>query len=314
VPEPVVSVVVVTYNSAPQLERFAASIPAAARDIRYEVIVVDNASTDDTVARVRELLPDARVIAGTDNRGYAAGLNAGIAVSNGTEAVLVCNPDIELGGGMIAQLLGALARPGAGVSAPRTTDEHGGLRYSQRRDQSVRRVLGEAVLGGTRACHYADWSQIVGDADEYTYAHTVDWASGAVLMISRECLDAVGEWDERFFMYSEEVDFQLRAREAGFDVWYVPDAVARHAGGDLHRSGALWGIQMANKVRLFRRRHNPVHTAVYRASWMFYETLRLPVGNGIHRDGLRALLVPLGTAAKPPAVNAAPVTPADATP
>jgi GT2 family glycosyltransferase len=289
VPDPIVSIIVVTYNSAARLDGLAESIPSAARDIAYEVIVVDNASSDDTVERVRDRLPEATVVEREANRGYAAGLNAGIAVARGTEAIVVCNPDIVMGGGMIPQLLGALSRPNAGVSAPRTTDDTGHLRYSLRRDQSVRRVLGEAVLGGTRACHYPDWSQIVGDDQEYTYAHTVDWASGAVLMISRPCLDAVGPWDESFFMYSEEVDFQRRAREAGFDVWYVPNAVARHTGGELHESRDLWAVQMENKVRLFRRRHNVLHTTAYRASWMLYETIRLPVGNGIHVAGLRAL-------------------------
>jgi hypothetical protein len=65
-----------------------------------------------------------------------------------------------------------------------------------------------------------------------------------------------------------------------------------HVGGDLHTSGALWSIQMRNKVRLFGRRHSRVHTAAYRASWVFYEAVRAPVGGGIHRAGLRALVTP----------------------
>ncbi|MCU1429533.1 MAG: Polypeptide N-acetylgalactosaminyltransferase 5 [Actinomycetia bacterium] len=289
-PEPVVSIVVVTYNSAAHLEAFAASVADAARDIPYELVVADNASTDGSVDLIRALVPDAIVVQCDENRGYAAGLNAGIAAARGSEAVLVCNPDVRLGGGAVPQLLGALTRTGAGVSAPRITNESGALMYSLRRDQSVRRVLGEAVIGGTRACRFANWSQIVGDEAAYRYPHTVDWASGAVLMLSRACLEAVAPWDESFFMYSEEVDFQLRAREHGFQVWYVPDAVALHTGGDLHASGWLWAMQMRNKVRLFRRRHNPLHTAVYRVSWMFYEAIRAPVGNGIHRQGLRALV------------------------
>jgi GT2 family glycosyltransferase len=293
VPAPLVSIVVVTYNSAAHLEALANSIPVAARDVTYELVIVDNASTDDTVPRARKLWPGATVIDCDENRGYAAGLNAGIAVARGSEAVLLCNPDIDMGGGMVPQLLGGLARPNAGCSAPRITDRDGALVFSLRRDQSVRRVLGEALIGGTRACRYSQWSQIVGDRAEYSHAHTVDWASGAVLMVSRECIDSVGPWDESFFMYSEEVDFQLRAREHGFVTWYIPDAVAVHSGGDLHSSGSLWATQMRNKVRLFRRRHNAVHTLVYRGAWVFYEALRITRERGIHREGLRALLRPL---------------------
>jgi N-acetylglucosaminyl-diphospho-decaprenol L-rhamnosyltransferase len=265
-------------------------LPAAAGDVAYELVVADNASTDGSVDAARQLRPDVVVVEGTENCGYAAGVNAAIRASRGRDAVLVCNPDVRLGAGSIPHLLGALERPRAGVVAPRTTNESGALLYSLRRDQTVRRVLGEAMIGGTRARNFASWSQIVGDEREYATAHTVDWAAGAVLMCARRCLDEIGPWDESFFMYSEEVDFQLRAREHGYYTWYEPNASAVHVGGDLHASQALWSIQMRNKVRLFGRRHNRLHTAAYRASWVLYEAVRAPIGDGIHREGLRALL------------------------
>jgi len=293
VPDPSVSIVVVTYNSARHLDGFVEMLDAAAGAVAYELVVADNTSSDGSPDVVRARRPDAVVVETGANRGYAAGVNAGIAVARGRDAVLVCNPDVRLGTGAVGHLLDALARPGAGITAPRTTTEDGRLVHSVRRDATVRRVVGEAVLGGTRACRFAAWSQMVGDAREYGYAHTVDWASGAALMCARRCLDAVGPWDETFFLYSEEVDFQLRAREHGFDVWFVPEATAVHRGGDLHASAHLWAMQMRNKVRLFGRRHGPVHTAAYRASWVLYEAIRAPVGNGIHRAGLRALLEPL---------------------
>jgi GT2 family glycosyltransferase len=289
VSEPAVSVAVVTHDSRRHLEPFIAALPEAAADVGYELVVADNASTDGSAALAQDLRPDAVVVAGTENRGYAAGVNVAIRAARGRDAVLVCNPDVRLGAGSIPSLLEALGRPRAGVVAPRTTSENGALLYSLRRDQTVRRVLGEAIIGGSRARHFPTWSQIVGDEREYATAHTVDWASGAVLMCGRGCLDDVGPWDESFFMYSEEVDFQLRARELGYYTWYEPAASAVHVGGDLHASASLWSIQMRNKVRLFARRHSRVHTAAYRASWMLYEAIRAPLGDGIHRDGLRAL-------------------------
>jgi len=289
-PEPQVSVVVVTYNSSRHLDGFLAALEGAADGVTYELVVADNGSTDDSTAIVRAARPDAVVVELGGNRGYAAGVNAGIAASRGRDAALVCNPDVRLGAGAMRHLLAGLQRPDAGIAAPRTTTDSGRLVHSVRRDATVRRVLGEAVLGGTRACKYAPLSQIVGDEREYDYPHPVEWASGAVLMCTRACLDAVGPWDESFFLYSEEVDYQLRARERGFAVWFVPDATAVHTGGDLHKSAALWAMQMRNKVRLFRRRHGPLHSAAYRASWVLYEAIRAPAGNGIHRVGLRALV------------------------
>lgn len=301
--DPAVSIVVVTYDSARHLEPFCAALPAAAGEVAYELVVADNGSRDGSAALARALVPDASVVELGENRGYAAGVNAGIAAARGRDAVLVCNPDVRLGLLSVPRLLDGLGRPRAGITAPRTTTADGHLVHSLRRDQTVKRVLGEAVIGGTRASRYSSWSQIVGDDREYATSHVVDWAVGAVLMCSRACLDAVGPWDESFFMYSEEVDFQLRAREQGYAVWFVPDATAVHTGGDLHASGWLWAMQMRNKVRLFGRRHGPLHTAAYRASWVLYETIRAPVGNGIHRDGLRSLLVPFDASApaRPPA-------------
>jgi GT2 family glycosyltransferase len=290
---PSVSVLVVTHDSAALLPAFLDALVDGAAGVEHELVVADNASSDGSADLVRRLRPDATVVDVGDNRGYAAGVNAGLTAVRGSDAVLVCNPDVRLGASAVLRLREALGRPGVGVSAPRTTTTTGRLVPSLRRDATVRRVLGEAVLGGTRASRYADWSQIIGDDEAYTVAHAVEWASGAVLLCSRVCLDAVGPWDESFFLYSEEVDFQLRARELGFTIWYEPDATAVHDGGALHTSPDLWALQMRNKVRLFRRRHGAVHTAAYRGAWVAYETIRLPVGNGIHRRGLRALLSPL---------------------
>lgn len=206
-PGPHVSVVVVTYNSARHLDGFLGALDAAADGVDYELVVADNASADDTTPIVRAARPDAVLVDLGANRGYAAGVNAGIAAAHRQSAVLVCNPDVRLGASAMRHLLDALQRPNAGITAPRTSTESGQLVHSVRRDATVRRVLGEAVLGGTRACKYAALSQIVGDEREYDYAHPVEWASGAVLMCSRACIDAVGPWDESFFLYSEEVDF-----------------------------------------------------------------------------------------------------------
>lgn len=290
---PSVSITVVTHDSAQQLPGFVDALPAAAAGVEYELVVADNASHDGSADVARTLRPDATVLELGTNRGYAAGVNAAVAAARGVDAVLVTNPDVRLGAGSLAHLLRALSRPGVGVCAPRTTTASGQLVPSLRRDATVRRVVGEALLGGTRASRYAAWSQIVGDAAAYESAHEVEWASGAVLLCSRACLDAVGPWDESFFLYSEEVDFQLRARERGYSVWFVPEATAVHEGGDLHTSPDLWALQLRNKVRLFRRRHGAAHTAAYRGAWVVYEVVRLPAGRATHRRGLRTLLSPM---------------------
>ena len=283
-----ISVVVVTYNSARHVAGFVDAFTGSTAGVNTQLVVVDNASSDETVALVRAAAPDALVVELTRNAGYAAGINAGIAAAPGDGPVLVCNLDVRLEPGSLQRLATALTGR-TGITAPKLLDADGGLSYSLRRDATVRRALGEAVLGGTRARNFRNWGQIVGDEREYASTHAVEWATGAVLMLSRECIADVGPWDESFFLYSEEVDYCLRAREAGFEVRYVPDAVAHHEGGDLHRSPALWSLQMRNKVRLFRRRHGALHTAAYRGALALYELVRAPA-SPVHRQGLRVLL------------------------
>jgi GT2 family glycosyltransferase len=286
----VISVVVVTYNSARHVTGFVDALRRSAAGGPVRLVVVDNASTDRTVALVRAAAPDALVVELPRNAGYAAGINAGVAAVAGEGPVLVCNPDVRLRPGCAERLAAALTGR-TGITAPKLVDEQGRLNYSLRRDATVRRALGEAVLGGTRARNFRDWGQIVGDEREYASSHAVDYAAGAVLMLSGECIADVGPWDESLLLYNQESDYCLRAREAGFEVQYVPDAVALHEGGDMHSSPALWSLQMRNKVRLFGRRHGALHTAAYRGALTLYELVRSPAPSGrVHREGLRVLL------------------------
>ncbi len=115
------------------------------------------------------------------------------------------------------------------------------------------------------------------------------------MLVSRRCLEQVGPWDETFFLYSEETEFALRARDAGFALRYVPDAVATHLGGERHTSSQLWALLTVNRVRLYARRHGPIRTAAFWSAVTLNEALRALAGRGVHRAALRALLRP-GTA------------------
>jgi GT2 family glycosyltransferase len=174
------------------------------------------------------------------------------------------------------------------------------LERSQRRDPSLASTWGTALLGG-RVSRRLALSEAVADPRCYESTRDVDWAVGAVLLTSRRCLDYVGDWDESFFLYSEETDFCQRARAAGFAVRYTPDAVVRHKGGDGLVDPRLRAMMIVNKVREYRRRHRAV------ASWFFYagnlvhELTRAVAGRTASRTAARALLSP---ARRPPEINA----------
>lgn len=288
---PHIVVVVVTWNSVAVLPDFLDSLPAAMEGSgTWELVVVDNDSADGTVDLIQRDAPWAsRVVQTGSNAGYAAAVNAGVAAAGPATAYLICNPDIRLDAGSARVLLNTLARPGTGIAVPRLVDQSGGLQTSLRREPTVRRALGEAVLGGRRAGRFSRFGEVVTAPGAYEHQTKADWASGAAMLVSSACLEAVGPWDESFFLYSEETDFALRARDAGFVLRYSPEAVAVHIGGDCGVSPPLWGILTRNRVRLFAKRHGRLHSAAFRAAVALNEGLRAAAGSRTHRAGLAAL-------------------------
>ncbi len=267
------------------------SIPAACERVApVEVVVADNASADGSVELLRDRR-DVRVVELGRNAGYSAGINAGVAAAEASDAILVLNPDIRLAPGSVRRLLDA-AVGSVGITVPRLHDETGTTMHSLRRDPSVGRALGEALLGGERSGRIPWLGELVTDPERYEHPGRVDWATGAAMLISRRCWDAVGEWDESFFLYSEETDYSIRARRAGFTIQYVPEAAAVHIGGDLEVSPRLWTIHTLNRVRLFARDHGRAHTQAFRAAVVLNEALRAAAGRERSRAALRALLHP----------------------
>jgi GT2 family glycosyltransferase/glycosyltransferase involved in cell wall biosynthesis len=286
---PALAIALVTYNSAAVLADCLTSLEDAGA---YHLVVVDNASTDASVATVEKHHPGATIVELHRNRGYAAGVNAAVAAAPEAEAVLVLNPDVRLAPGAVARLLRALEIPGTGIAVPRLTDGAGRRHDSLRREPTLGRALGEALLGGRRAGRFHALSEVVTADDAYAGTGVADWATGAVMMISRPCLDAVGPWDESFFLYSEETDFALRARDLGFVLRYVPEAGAVHLEGDLMTSPSLWSILTINRVQLYRRRHGRPASAAFLGAVALGEALRSIAGPPRHRAALRALLRP----------------------
>lgn len=283
-----VTVLVVTYNSAAVVEGCLASLPAALAGVEHQVVIVDNASTDGTVNRIADRLPSATVVQTGRNAGYAAAINAGLDHVEPGGDVLVLNPDVRLSPGSVARLRGALRASGAGLAVPRIVDGQGAPQFSLRRDPTITRALGEAVLGGRRAGRHPRLGEMVTDESAYRSPGWADWATGAVMLVSGECRAAVGPWDESFFLYSEETDFCQRARRAGFGVRYVPGVQVTHLGGELEQSPYLRGILVRSKVRLFSRRRSRPAALAYRAVLAANELSRAIGGSAPHRAGLAA--------------------------
>jgi GT2 family glycosyltransferase len=290
--EPVVAVVVVTYHSQALVPDLLASLGPGLAGLRWHLTVADNASTDQTVPLLRRLAPTATVVELGANRGYAAGINAAVAVAPPHTAVLVLNPDVRLRPGCVPELLRALRTPGAGIAVPRLTDGQGELILTMRREPTIRRALGDALLGAHRAGRVRMLGEVVTDPARYRVATVTDWAEGSTQLIGGECWRRCAPWDESFFLYSEETDFALRARDAGFATRFVPTAHAIHLGGDSRVSPGLWTLLTLNRLRLYRRRQGAVRAIGFWAALLLRELSRAGLGRVPSRAAVRALLDP----------------------
>lgn len=292
--DPDVTVAVVAYNSADVIPALLDSLPAALSDLSAETIVVDNGSVDDTRIRVSER-DDCRLVL-SSNVGYAAGVNLAVASGRGRGPILVLNPDVQLAPGCVAFMAKMLAMPSTGIVAPRVLDGNGELTCSLRREPTLSRALGWAL---TRRSMF---SERISVTEQYDQPQVVDWAMGAVLLIERQCFDVLGGWDPTYFLYSEETDFCLRARDAGWLTRYQPAATATHIA---HHSGSgptLHAMQTVNRVRLYRRRHGQVSSLLYMLVVAATEAYKGALGVEQSRQALSALLRP---ARRPPELGCA---------
>ncbi|WP_134742395.1 glycosyltransferase family 2 protein [Nocardioides sp. 503] len=277
-----VDVVVVTYNSAATIGPLLDSLPAAAGALSYRTTIVDNASVDATPAVVARRA-DAQLVP-APNDGYAAGLNRGVAAAGGSGPILMLNPDCVLEPGCVERLVEAQEETGAGVVVPQVLDQDGATARSLRREPSLPRSVG---FGESR---WPLLSEVVTDDAAYARRHPVDWATGAVMLVSRDCYDALGGLDESFFMYSEETDLCLRARDLGLLTVVEPRALAMHLGAASGQSPELYAMQAVNRVRLYRRRHGAAASLLFLMLAVAREAGRALAGDPEARRALESLV------------------------
>jgi GT2 family glycosyltransferase len=222
------------------------------------------------------------------NLGYAGGINVGRRHAGPCGALAVLNPDLVLEPGALREMYGALDDPAVGLAVPMLLDFPGHLYPSLRRNPTLTRTIGDALFGQHFKRRPVILSEIVRDVREYHDRHPVDWAAGAAMLISAACDRVVGAWDERFFLYSEELDYATRARAAGFRVEYVPQARARHRGAGSGQSHALIALKAINRIRYFEKYGKA--TSAMRAAVLLHELLRS--ASASHRGALLAVSRP----------------------
>ena len=245
-----VSVVVVAYNALPWLEQALESVAG------HEVVVVDHGSTDESVEVARR--HGARVIE-QGNLGFGAGNNAGMRAASG-DYTLLLNADAWVVGDAVERLAGFLdEHPEVGMVGPRLLDPDGTLQRSARAFPTIWRLATE-YYGIRKLAPGTDLLNplYLGSFDHAT-VREVDWLSGACLLVRREAVEAVGPFDESFFMFSEETDWCYRFRAAGWKVVFAPVGDVVHVGGASH-GGRLQRENLRGSLR-FLAKHRGLREA-----------------------------------------------------
>lgn len=281
-----IAVIVVTYRNADDVPALLGSLRADADDLRIRVVVADNSPTDETREAVQQH-PDVLFFSTGGNLGYSGGINAAMAHVGDADAIAVLNPDLVVEPGCLRALRARQRRSDAAVVVPRIVEPEG-LTPSLRWEPSLLRMLGDALFGGRFRSRPQRLSEIVFAPAAYRTAHTADWATGAALLIDARAAAAVGPWDERFFLYSEETDFFRRVRENGGTVWFEPTATVHHSQGGSGSSIDLDRLMAVNRIRYARKHHPRRIAACYRAVIVLHELLR--VASPRHRAILRTVL------------------------
>ena len=271
-----VAVLVVTCNHADAIDRLIESLRHEGGGLSLRVVVADNDSTDDTVQRA-SAHSDVTVVRTGGNLGYSGGLNVAVAHIGDAESVLVLDPDLVVEPGALTALRRRMLESSAAIVVPKLFDT-GGSRYpSLRREPSLSRALGDALLGSRLPGRPGRWTEMVNDATEYEHPHSIEWATGAAMLIDRAVIDAVGPWDERFFLYSVETDYFRRARSAGGTVWFEPASVMHHLNGGPAGPDELIALMAVNRIRYIDKYASPLRAGLFRLAVMLHEALRYPI-------------------------------------
>lgn len=284
-------IVIVSFNSADVLKGLLDSLPAALEHVSpYSITVTDNNSADASVAIAMGHPLAPKVLQVGYNAGFAAAINVATAAFGEAGHLLVLNPDARLRPGSVKLMLQRLCCEGVGVVAPKMLGEDGHLALSIRREPSLLTAAGDAFLGGQLASRLG-LGERIGDSGIYHRGGSIDWATGAILLVSAAAQAKIGEWDEGYFLYSEEVDYQRRVRKAGLKIEYAPEAIGVHIGGDSNVSPMLYALMTANRIRYYGRLHGRVATVLFQCIVAAGEALRYGKSE-THRAGLKAAMMP----------------------
>lgn len=250
-----ISICIVNYNVSGYLRRCLESIDKNRNQLKLEVIVVDNASKDDSVQMVKESFAWVRLIALDRNAGFAAANNIALKESSG-EYLFLLNPDTVICKDSLVILMNSLKdNPGCGIAGPKLLNEDGSIQNGIRRFPDPLVVF----IRNTPLKHLNFCRLMIDDHHmrkiDLSRSMTVDQVSGAAMMFHRKILEQTGFLDERFFIFFEEVDFCKRINQQGLTVFYNTNAAIYHFGGksSVQLNSKIKYIHMESQLKFLKK-------------------------------------------------------------
>jgi GT2 family glycosyltransferase len=259
------SIIIVSWNVKKDLANCLRSIGENSPNSQFEIIVIDNASTDTTVESVKEYFPEVVMIANSENRGFAAANNQGIERSHG-EYILLLNPDTIVRLGSLDTLISLIDKnEDVGICGPQLLNQDGTIQSSARCFPTFRGALYRHTIFRYLRIFKNEYKKWLMKGFDHRTQTDVDQVMGAALMVRRSVIDHIGVMDERFFMYYEEVDLCYRIKQAGWRVVFVPQATITHLGG---RSSGQIPVEkqimaMTSLLKFFRKHRGKGVTAAF---------------------------------------------------
>ncbi len=235
------SIIIVTYNSKKFIQRCINSLLASLPNLAREIIVVDNASQDGSIDLVRKDFPEIKLISNIRNLGYAKACNQGIKEAKG-RYIFILNPDTGLSEGSLEGMIKFMDEHHRyGILGPKLLDKDGKMQFSCRAFPSYSTAFFNRYSLLTKIFPKSKYAErYLKTSWPHDSIQETDWVSGAAMLIRKDCLNQIGNFDEDFFMYCEDIDICQRAKKNGWQVFYYPCLAFTHfIGGSIRNTSHL---------------------------------------------------------------------------
>lgn len=275
-----ISIIIVSYNSKSYLSQCINSIYNNSNKYKFEIIVIDNNSSDGSQEFIRKFFPNVILIANNENIGFARANNQGLHLGKGSFFLLL-NPDTEILPNSIDLILKFMEKNyKVGICGPKLlksdlTVQNSCKKFPTLRGELLQNIFTDKFIPFFIKTYFGDEVSIS------KLQVSVDWVTGACLAIRREVIDQIGQFDESFFLYYEEVDLCFRAMKCGWSIYFFPDAAVIHHGGKSTEKNLRTSLLAAfeSKYHFFKKHYKPVDVVLFRKFALLGIRIRLVMLN-----------------------------------